>query len=360
MRSRLTPEHKELLLNLRNEWIDRIMSCWPINTAELHEGVRWIYGEMGLPMPKIFYATSPYELFSMVHWDSIDEGSNLLMHVYKVFYPIREAVSRSTSDLWETIWQFTWDSKDEITEITLDELGPFVRAALMDMEEGLSNLWYEAYSPKDAGYFGFLIDLCQRIGRRIRIAPPERLTKCFAWFKSNVWYIFFFERAVYVCGAPQYIRLDDRGRLHNSSGPAMCWSDGWSVYAWHGVPVPRQWIEHPEEITRDTLVRETNAERRRALMEILGSDRFAALLDLEEVHREAWGPHPELQQEAVLLRTRRIDPVSGEHLQFVRVTCPSTGRVYHLCVPPDVETAREAVAWTFGKEAGDYLPLVEA
>ena len=96
------------------------------------------------------------------------------------------------------------------------------------------------------------------------------------------------------------------------------------------------------------------------LMEILGSDRFAAMLDLEEVHREAWGPHPEWQQEAVLLRTREIDPVAGEHIQFVRVTCPSTGRVYHLCVPPNVKTAREAVAWTFGKEAGDYLPLVEA
>jgi len=29
-------------------------------------------------------------------------------------------------------------------------------------------------------------------------------------------------------------------------------------------------------------------------------------------------------------------------------------------VPPNVKTAREAVAWTFGKEADEYLPLVEA
>jgi hypothetical protein len=47
---------------------------------------------------------------------------------------------------------------------------------------------------------------------------------------------------------------------------------------------------------------------------------------------------------------------AGEVL-FVRVVDPSTGRVYLLRVPPTIETARAAVAWTFGFErVSDYQP----
>jgi hypothetical protein len=34
-------------------------------------------------------------------------------------------------------------------------------------------------------------------------------------------------------------------------------------------------------------------------------------------------------------------------------------RRYILRVPPDVRTAREGVAWTFGVDSGDYRPLIE-
>jgi hypothetical protein len=33
---------------------------------------------------------------------------------------------------------------------------------------------------------------------------------------------------------------------------------------------------------------------------------------------------------------------------------------YFLRVPPTVQTAREAVAWTFGKAADDYGPVKES
>ena len=222
MSARLTPEYKELLAAVRSEWVDRTMSCWPIDQEALREGIQWIYGEMGLPMPEIIYAASPHELLSTVKRARDGEGRNLVMSVYKVFDPMREAVRNATHDLLETIWTSSWDLK---IENTFDELKDFVRIALRDSaaaaEEGLLELWYEAYKPTDMRYFGFLIDLCRRIGRSIEMVPPERLMQYFAWLKSNVWYVFFFERSVFVCGAPEYIRLDDHGRLHSASGPAM-------------------------------------------------------------------------------------------------------------------------------------------
>ena len=35
-------------------------------------------------------------------------------------------------------------------------------------------------------------------------------------------------------------------------------------------------------------------------------------------------------------------------------------KAYMLRVPPDVKTAHEAVAWTFGKETQSYAPEVES
>jgi len=169
------------------------------------------------------------------------------------------------------------------------------------------------------------------------------------------------------CERPEAIRMEpwgnnDRQRPHCEDAPAVQFRDGWRIYAWHGVRLSGEFgqrlIETPDSITREDLMGVTNAEVRRAALERLGTDRFVSLLDLEEIHKESWG-HPEMMQEAVLLRTREPDPVVGEHIQFVRVSCPSTERTFHLCVPADVTRAREAVAWTFGMGADDYLPLIE-
>lgn len=159
------------------------------------------------------------------------------------------------------------------------------------------------------------------------------------------------------CGAPEFVGRDQQRRLHAAEGPAMRWEDGWKIYSWHGIAVPENWIMQPDQISRDDFMAETNAERRRALVEIIGSDRLASLLDLVEVSRER--RHPELAED-VLLRTSEPDPVAGKVIQFVRVMCPTTGRVYHLCVPPTIRSASEAVAWTFGKSAEEYRPAVEA
>lgn len=44
---------------------------------------------------------------------------------------------------------------------------------------------------------------------------------------------------------------------------------------------------------------------------------------------------------------------------LLEVTCPSTGTVYHLRVPPELASCQAAVAWTFARDSPDYAPLVE-
>ena len=46
--------------------------------------------------------------------------------------------------------------------------------------------------------------------------------------------------------------------------------------------------------------------------------------------------------------------------RYVQVADPSTGREYYLRVPPGVNTADEAVAWTFGLSSSEYHPAQES
>ena len=194
--------------------------------------------------------------------------------------------------------------------------------------------------------------------KRISIVEHKLFDKYMEYLKNGVFYTIFLGGAAFLCGRPEYIKRDEQNRLHCEDGPAIRWKDGYCNYFWHGVSVPEKLIERPDEITKEDLINETNAEVRRGMMEKLG-ERFYSLLDVFEVARETMG-QGEFAREAVLYRSNEPDPVAGEYIQYVQVTCHSTGRQFTLCVPPNIETPGAAVAWTFGKTESDYAPIVEA
>jgi hypothetical protein len=142
---------------------------------------------------------------------------------------------------------------------------------------------------------------------------------------------------IIACERPLSILMDERSRLHNATGPAVAYRDGWGVYFWHGVMVPKMWIESRNSLTAHAALTEGNMERRRAACEILGwqtvlKDIGAKVIDCDE--------DPEI---GILLEASLPD---APHERFLKVRC-GTGRTFVLPVPPTVKTALEANAWTF-------------
>jgi hypothetical protein len=174
-----------------------------------------------------------------------------------------------------------------------------------------------------------------------------------------VFYSIFLRGVAFICGRPEYIKRDGSNRLHSADGPAIRWSDGYSNYSWHGVTIPAKLVDAPDEITKEDLIQEDNAEVRRCYMEALGAERFFELLDVELVDKAALG-EPGYVREYALYRTREEDAVAGEHINFLQMECHSTGRKYVLCVPANITTAATARAWTFGMDPDEYRPAIEA
>lgn len=157
-----------------------------------------------------------------------------------------------------------------------------------------------------------------------------------------------------VSDRPVVLTVDAENRPHNETGPFCLWRDGSALYSWHGIRVPAWIIEHPERITAAHITAEPNAEVRRAMVERMGVDRYIADLGALPVDASDYG------------RLYRIEQPDDEPMVLVRLinSTPEpdgSNKEYWLRVPPHIERARQAVAWTFGIEnEEEYEPAFES
>lgn len=121
---------------------------------------------------------------------------------------------------------------------------------------------------------------------------------------------------------------------------------------WRSVIIDERIAFRPQEIAVEEVLAESNAERRRVLLDRVGFERFIAEAQAEELDRDT-----DAGGQRRLLRVAMKD---DEALVCVSVICPSTDRQYLIRVPPTMTTCRQAVAWTAGFDnPDDYQPEVE-
>jgi hypothetical protein len=171
-------------------------------------------------------------------------------------------------------------------------------------------------------------------------------------FVETCGYTWLLEGICFTTEKPVCINRDANGRLHSPTGPSIAYPSGWALYHWHGAAVPQHVIDQPEKITVKEIESERNAEVRRVLLDRFGLPRYLRESGAVQSQRDDWG-------------TIYRKPIAGdEDLVMVRVvnaTAEPDGskKEYWLRVPPNMETARQAVAWSFGREANEYRPRVE-
>jgi hypothetical protein len=121
---------------------------------------------------------------------------------------------------------------------------------------------------------------------------------------------------------------------------------------WRGVAVSERIAFHPETLTSEEILNETNAEVRRVMLERVGFEWFFqhARAEVLDQDRDPGGAR----------RLLRVPLPEDEPLVCLSVSCPSTGRRYVLRVPPTMTTCRQAAAWMAGfDDPDDYRPLIE-
>ena len=167
----------------------------------------------------------------------------------------------------------------------------------------------------------------------------------FCKLMQNAGWVMPYENICFISDRHSQINLDERGRLHCETGPAITYPDGFSIYAWNGMIFPKEWIKNKPSAS-DAIYMD-NGEHRRIACEMLGWENVLNELDVHTIDKD---PDPEIGELVEV-------SIYFEAQRFLRVTC-GTGRDFAIPVPPEMTTARQANAWTWGLEPDQYQPEI--
>ncbi|MFE3068396.1 DUF6745 domain-containing protein [Streptomyces sp. NPDC059247] len=330
-----------------DKWRSVAAATGPADRAAAEAGVRHAYRTAGLPEPERFvWADSPLAAVTLVP-TLADRGRSVRDEVRT--RPWAEERRRLHDALGPAGWAAHWRSTGavlwDLTRMLADRIRTGVTDAFAGEERTRETgdarllLLDAVLGQHDAAW------LVAFEGHGDRLAGLAAVAEHAGWWWP-------YENAVVLCERPVTLHRDEAGRLDRGDGPALSFADGFALHAWHGMPVPADFLAGLADLTPERIREEENAELRRVMLEHYGYDRYLAASGARHQHRDGTG------------RLWRIALDGDEDVVMVEVVNSTpepdgSHRTYWLRVPPATRTAREGVAWTFGLGADAYRPLVE-
>ena len=323
-------------------WISRAMRTTPVDVDEITSAVHDLYAAAGLTQPRVVVVPSPlvmafaYGASAAIWWNrktdnatrnATDNATDNATH--NATYNATDIATRNATH------NATYNATAEAASACIDLAG--------DLGLACSKRWSSNYQGGAywAGYDSYLTAMRDIIGLRL----PEH-EKYAAWERCAIAAPFrvMHEEFCIVSDFPEILKVDDENRPHCETGPSHRWRDGWSLYHWHGVSIPAEWVEDKKNLTAKTALTWPNIEQRRAACEIIGWDRILCELKARVIDED------DDPQVGTLVEVSLPD--AGNE-RFLRVVC-GTGRKFALPVPRTVKSAVEAQAWTWGLDTSEF------
>ena len=399
---RLSAQQLALLADVRDQWLAVGLAAASADRPQAERGARLAYQAAGLPVPPlVLWLRSPLEgvlglttlrrKFQRLPLRHLNPVQNQLGP--RVKSNVDDQIKNRVGDQVEhQVLDQVWDQVSSVEREIRTKVGGQLRDQITDQDEGLPTdltdqvrKQVEDQIEAQVGHrqADHLLGHRRRLAgredlhaatllgqhdavqlafydafRRLGIGAADRLEGLMAVARAAGWW-WAFRGLVVLTERPCHLHRDREGRLHGDSGPALLYPDGFGIWAWHGVRVPREVIERRLEPGR--IARESNVEVHRVMIERYGLERYLRAVDatkLDEVHEP---PFPGLLD----ARLWRAEIVGDEPLCMVELVNSTpepdgSARSYMLRVPPDVQTAHQAVAWTWGMAEHEYHPAVES
>ena len=359
----LTEEHKKELKPWAEKWIANGLSTKPMDDEDKKQmriAIKGLYESAGLKAPpesRIIFVTSPFVI-------RFAGGFAASILYSRKKYATRTAIDTATRDATDYA---TRTAIDTATRTAIDAATDYATRTAINKKH-----YTETYGLIDAGLrsgvgkFGFeCADSSWRMCSggnfwsgttcflsffKDIVKLPLDYTKYEFWEKATIHgsYRIMHPEFCMISDRPRVLKLDDQGRPHCEDGPYIQWSDGMGMYAWHGTMVPEYWIMQRDLLTATDALKWDNVEQRRVACEIVGWNNILKNLNAKTIQKD---DDPQIGE----LVEVEIPEVGTE--KFLRVTC-GTGREFALPVPPNMETALQANAWTYGIEDFEYKPEI--
>lgn len=282
MITELTAEQEAMLAEVRDEWLTVGLSTEPADRAAAEDGVRAAYRRAGLTPPHVMvWLDSPLAGCigaTVLREDQVCDqvGAKVRDLVWaqvrdQVGPQVREQVRGQVAAQVGTKvraqvgghvaaqvgYQVGDKVADQVWGQVCDQVGPQVRAQVWAKVGGPTwakvrgqvggQVWGQVWDQvgdkieaavqgqHDAGFLGWC-DALRRIGVTIDVDGLSLVARNAGWW----WPM---RDAAILTDRPDTLHRDTQGRLHCTTGPALRYRDGWSIYAIHGERVPADLIE---------------------------------------------------------------------------------------------------------------------
>ena len=355
---KLTKEQEAKLSVYRDKWLRIGLATHEIDREKCKLAIDEVYKCAGLKPPAIkIFLRSPYEgvigAWYLKH--ALNKSGDQVG--YQVWDQVRAQVGAQVrAQVGDQVWDQVgaqvgdqvWDQvRAQVGDQVWDQVGAQVRDQVgdqvWDQVGDLINWRSVCYGLQDANWLGFL----NYFSEVLNLKCVDKASGLIMFAEQAGWY-WPFENAVVITERPTLVKMDDQKRLHCETGAAISYSDGYSVYAWHGTRIPEEWIKDKSSITPEIALKWENTEQRRCAMEIVGWTNILKTINAKTVDKD------EDPQIGELLEVSHS--AIGDKEKFLKVVC-GTGRVFALPVPPDMKTALQANAWTFGLDGNSLKKL---
>uniref|UniRef100_UPI0030D73295 DUF6745 domain-containing protein n=1 Tax=Fortiea sp. LEGE XX443 TaxID=1828611 RepID=UPI0030D73295 len=334
----------------REKWRKIALSTERIDRKKAAEAVKSVYKFMGFDEPEILFFDSPYgalkEFSQQLDKSPFNQNADQIEE--KIIFPIKHHIQSQILREELTIF-FNLEiivKLIDVIALIFDWIIPNqLNQDYKNLNEELNiNIFSLNYiSPegwvRDASFIDFCISELNFDFSQQDWLMLQNLIKNCSW-------IFPDEKIAIICDRPIHLRFDNENRLHAEGEPAIEFADGYSIYSYHGVILPEKYGKiHPQQWQAEWLLTETNAELRRVLIQGIGYSRICQ--DLQAIELDNWAEYTLL----------KIDNnIDIEPIYLLKMTCPSTGFIHALRVPPDMVSAREAIRWVnWGLEPDDFI-----
>jgi len=152
---------------------------------------------------------------------------------------------------------------------------------------------------------------------------------------QEIHYFTAFKEIVFISDFPKELHVNAEGRLHSDKGAALLYRDTYSMFRLNGIQVDEATaILKPDEITKDMILKQSNADIRREIVRKLTPEQLVTVLDAKVID-ENHG----YQLLGIELGDNRVRP-------FLKMNNPSLKGVVHVeGVRPEIKTVEDAIKY---------------
>ena len=292
---RLTPEQKDLMTQVKDEWLDKLFKPpYNLDLPKLIQDTHWLYEFCRLDKPIVLMADSPY-------------GAQLMANIIKLVWPKLRAQVRG--QVRDQVGDQVWDQvRDQVGDHRLEYF-----------------TWCSYGDTNDYGWNAFY-DFFDRIGL---INLPE-FHKFKNLLENDIFMSIQLKGFCIYSRKPIRILRDKENNLHSEYQPAITWRDNYEFYYLHGVCFTKE--EHQKITSRTMAFKEINqidnADKKAIAMKFCKRESFIKETKAELLDGKTWKGNS-------LYKIPKAAGVFDRDEYFIAYDCHSSGREYFEAVAPE-------------------------